>query len=158
MAMDFHIKFDGIDGESTHVDHKGEIDLVSWNWGLTSAPAPGGSGSGSGKPQPGALNIVHLYDKASPQLAKQAAMGKHIKQAWLTARKAGDKQKDFFKVTMKEILVTSVQVAGDRDGGMVEEVALNYAYIDFSYTPTDAKGKPGTPVGMAWDVKKGKVT
>lgn len=156
MAMDFHIKFDGIDGESTHVDHKGEIDLLSWNWGLTSTPA--GPGSGVSKPQAGALHIVHMYDKASPQLAKQAALGKYIKQAWLTARKAGEKQKDFFKVTMKEILVTSVQVAGASESGMVEEVALSYGYIDFSYSPMDAKGKPGTPVGMTWDVKKGKVS
>jgi type VI secretion system (T6SS) effector Hcp len=31
MAIDIHIKFDGIDGESTDRDHKGEIEVLSWN-------------------------------------------------------------------------------------------------------------------------------
>ena len=71
MAIDTHIKFDGIDGESTHKDHKGEIDGLSWSWGLTQAGNPSnGGGSGRSKAVPGEFRIVHSYDKASPLLAR----------------------------------------------------------------------------------------
>jgi type VI secretion system secreted protein Hcp len=31
MAMDHFITFDGVEGESTHKDHKGEIEVLSWS-------------------------------------------------------------------------------------------------------------------------------
>jgi type VI secretion system secreted protein Hcp len=31
MASDVHIKFEGVDGEATHKDHKGEIEVLSWS-------------------------------------------------------------------------------------------------------------------------------
>ena len=35
------LKLDGVDGESTHQDHKGEIELTSWSTGgTTSVPRP----------------------------------------------------------------------------------------------------------------------
>lgn len=159
MAIDTHIKFDGIDGESTHKDHKGEIDVLSWSWGLTQAANPSaGGGSGRAKAVPGEFRIVHSYDKASPVLARTAASGKHIKSAVLMARKAGEGQKDFLKVTMKEVFVTSVQAsAGDQDR-IAEEVAMSYASIDFSYAPLTDKGALGTPVTFDWNIKTGKVT
>ena len=46
MAIDHHIKFDGVDGEAAHKDHKGEIELLSWNWSVTNASNIAGGGSG----------------------------------------------------------------------------------------------------------------
>lgn len=159
MAIDTHIKFDGIDGESTHKDHKGEIDVLSWSWGLTQATNPSaGGGSGRGKAVPGEFRIVHSYDKASPVLAKTAASGKHINSAVLMARKAGEGQKDFLKVTMKEVFVTSVQASAGDQAGIAEEVAMSYASIDFSYVPSTGKGTLGTPVTFDWNIKTGQVT
>jgi len=48
MATDTHIKFDGVDGEATHADHKGEIEVLSWTWGVNNNNAGGTSGGGSG--------------------------------------------------------------------------------------------------------------
>ena len=159
MAIDTHIKFDGIDGESTQKDHKGEIDVLSWSWGLTQATNPStGGGAGVSKAVPGEFLIVHKYDKASPLLAKTAASGKHIKTAVLMARKAGEGQKDFLKVTMKEVLITSVQASASDKDGIAEEVALSYASIDFSYVPSSSKGALGTPVTFDWNIKTGQIT
>ena len=113
MAIDCHIKFEGVTGESGHADHADEIDVLSWHWGVTNqSSSSDGGGSGKGKAEPGHLSFVHLYDKASPVLAKQCVSGKHFPTATLTARKAGEGQKDFLKVTLKEVLITSVQPAG----------------------------------------------
>ncbi len=158
MAIDTHIKFDGIDGESAHKDHKGEVAVLSWSWGLTSATgAATGAGAGKRKAVPQEMRIVHRYDKASPMLAKQAVVGKHVPSAVLTARKAGEGQKDFLKVTMKEVFITSVQASEGGEGPM-EEVAMSYGTIDFEYRPQTDKGSLGSPVQFGWNIKAGKVS
>ena len=157
MAIDTHIKFDGIEGEATTKDHNGEVEVLSWNWGLSSSVGTGGGGSGTGRATPMELRMVHRYDKASPLLAKSAAAGKHVPSAVLTARKAGEGQKDFLKITMKEVFITSVVANGDSNG-QSEEVAMRYGAIDFSYSPQTSKGSLGTPVQFNWNVKTGKVT
>jgi hypothetical protein len=57
--IDTHIKFDGVDGEATHKDHKGEIEVLSWGWNVTNANIGGtsGGGSGKGKATPGDFNV-----------------------------------------------------------------------------------------------------
>ena len=113
MAIDVHIKFDGVDGESTDRDHKGEVRVLSWGWGVTQAAVAAGAGSGTGKATPADLVFTHDYDKASPLLAKRCAQGKHFPTVVLSARKAGEGQKDFLKVTMKEVFVTGLEPAND---------------------------------------------
>jgi type VI secretion system secreted protein Hcp len=158
MAIDTHIKFDGVEGEATHVDHKGEIEVLSWSWNVHNAgPSPGG-GSGTGKAVAGQLNFMHTYDKASPVLAKKCAQGVHFSQAVITARKSGEGQKDFLKITMKEVFVTSVAPSGSVDGGIAEGVAMSYGAIDFSYKPQDSAGRLGAEVNFGWDVKANKIT
>jgi type VI secretion system secreted protein Hcp len=157
MAVNTFIKFDGVEGESTTKDHKGEIDVLSWDWGLSNSAGAAGSGGAVGKPVPKELRLVHRYDLASPRLGKMAALGQHIKMAVLSSRKSGEGQKDFLKVTMKEVFITSLAVHDDGTGAN-EEVAMSYGAIDFSYAPTTAKGSLGGAVGFSWNVKTGKVT
>jgi type VI secretion system secreted protein Hcp len=158
MAIDTHIKFDGIEGESTARDHKGEISVLSWNWGLTSPTSGTGTGAGRGKAKAEEFRFVHLYDKASPVLAKHAITAKAIKLVSLSARKSGNGQKDFFKVTMKDVFVTSVHDSTGADGQPAEEVSLAYGNIDFSYQPQDAKGSLGTAVTLNWNIRTGSAS
>jgi type VI secretion system secreted protein Hcp len=159
MAIDTHIKFDGIQGESTHVDHKGEVEVLSWSWGVSRAGAVhGGGGSSVGKAQPADLHIMHIYDKASPLLAKKCAQGVHFPAVVLTARKAGEGQKDFFKITMKEVFITSVAPSGGSGGDIVESVSMSYGQIDFSYKPQSETGALGGEVKFGWNVKTSVIT
>jgi type VI secretion system secreted protein Hcp len=152
MSSDSHIKFDGVEGESTHKDHKGEIEVLSWAWGVSNSAALSGGGSGKGKATPGDFTFTHLYDKASPVLAKQCISGKHFASVVLTARKAGEGQKDFLKVTMKEVFVTSTQPGGSSGGDLHESVSLSYKDIEFAYKPQDDKGGLGGEVKAGWNV------
>jgi type VI secretion system secreted protein Hcp len=154
MSSDTHIKFDGVDGEATHKDHKGEIEVLSWSWNVHNSNVGGtaGGGSGRGKASPGDFVFTHTYDKSSPVLAKHSAAGKHFKTVVLTARKSGEGQKDFFKVTMKEAFITSVSPSGGSHGEITENVAMTYKDIEFSYKPQDDKGGLGGEVKFGWDV------
>jgi type VI secretion system secreted protein Hcp len=154
MAADFHIKFDGVEGESTHKDHKGEIDILSWAWGLSQiSGAASGSGSGSGKAMPQDFHFTHHYDKASPVLAKHCASGKHFKDAKLTARKAGEGQKDFLVITMKEVFITSTSYSGSGGSGeLFEQVSCTCKDIEFAYKAQDEKGGLGGEVKFGWNI------
>lgn len=153
MSTDSHFKFDGVEGEATHKDHKGEIEVLSWSWGVQQPSGAGaGGGSGRGKANPGEMNFMHLYDKASPVLAKHCAAGKHFKDAVLTARKAGEGQKDFLKITLKEVFITSVQPSGSSGGDIVEAVACSYKDIEFEYKAQDDKGGLGGAVKFGWNI------
>jgi type VI secretion system secreted protein Hcp len=159
MPIDTHIKFDGIDGESTDRDHKGEIEVLSWSWGISAQPSGGtGGGHAAGRATAQDLSFVHSYDKASPLLAKAAVSGTHVKQVTLAARRAGQGQKDFLKVTMKEVFITSVQSAGSSGGDVMESVSISYGSIEFGYKPQDEKGGLGGEVKFGWDVKTTKIT
>lgn len=160
MATDTHIKFDGVDGEATHADHKGEIEILSWTWGVSNVNAGGtsGGGSGKGKATPQDFNFLHTYDKASPILAKKCAQGVHFATVTLTARKSGEGQKDFLKIALKEVFITSVQPAGSSQGDIVESVSMSYASVDFTYKAQDEKGALGGDVKFGWNVKTTTIT
>lgn len=149
---DCHIKFEGITGESSHKDHKGEIEVLTWNWSIYQTSSAGsGSGSGQGRGSPGDFVFTHRYDRASPVLAKHTAAGKHFDTVKFSACKAGDGQKDFLTITMKEVFLTSVSPAGDENGNFVESVHCSYKDIEFAYKPQDAKGNLGGEVKFGWN-------
>lgn len=145
--IDTCITFDGIDGESTQVDHQGEIELLSWRWGL-GAPAgttagTGGAGAATGKARARERHGTHTCDKASPLLAKTAAQSKRIKTAVLSARANGDGQKDFLKITLKDVLITSVRISAGHDSAVVEGLSLAFSAITIGHKPQQPTGALG---------------
>jgi type VI secretion system secreted protein Hcp len=90
MAQDIFLKLNGIDGESPDATHKNEIEVLSWNWGVTQGSnMHAGSGGGAGKATVHDLVFEHFVDCASPNLIKYCLIGKPIAEAKLTVRKAG---------------------------------------------------------------------
>src|SRR5436853_3025508 len=107
-AVDYFLKIDGIAGESQDLKHKGEIQLESFSWGETQTGAHGGGGGGgAGKVQMQDLHVTTHISKASPVLMQSCASGKHLKEAVLTARKAGKGQQEFLVIKLTDVLVSS---------------------------------------------------
>lgn len=153
MASDFHIKLSGVEGESDHKDHKGEITIHSWSWGVSNASsAVSGGGSGKGKAQPGEFIFRHDYDKSSPTLAKHCVSGKHFDTLVLTCRKSGEGQQEYLKITLKEAFITSLNPEGAPGGDVVEEVHVSYKDVEFAYKPQTSKGGTGGEVKFGWDI------
>lgn len=153
MSSDFHIKLDGVEGESKHKDHAGEIEILSWSWGVSNASgAASGGGSGKGKATASDFQFVHNYDKASPVLAKNSVTGKHFKDLVLTARKSGDGQQDYLKITLKEVFITSVQPGGSQGGDVLEQVTASYKDIEFTYKVQDDKGAAKGESKFGWNL------
>jgi type VI secretion system secreted protein Hcp len=157
MSNDTFIKFDGVDGESTSQGHAGEIEVLSWSWGIVNASSHGGGGGGTGKAQPSDVSFTHRFDKASPVLEKRCAQGVHLPQAVLSVRKSGAGQADFLKFTLKEVFITSIAPSGG-GGEIMETVSLSFAQIEVSYKPQTASGGVGGEVKFGWNVKTSVIT
>jgi type VI secretion system secreted protein Hcp len=159
MAVDMFLKLDGIKGESTANKHEGEIDIMSFSWGVSqSGTLAFGGGGGAGKAQFQDLNFSSRVNKASPQLFLSCASGTHIKEATLTARKAGEKQQDFLIIKLNDILVSSYQTGGASASEALptDQFALNYAKIEFEYIPQKADGSLEGAIRGGWDLKLNK--
>ena len=158
-AVDYFLKIDGIEGESTDSKHKGEIDIQSFSFGVSQlgSHAGGGGGGGSGKASFQDLHFTTNVSKASPKLMLACATGEHIKKAVLTVRKAGTDQQEYMKVTLEELLVSSYQDGG-HEGSVFpsDQFALNFAKIEFDYKEQKSDGTLGGSVKTGYDVKANK--
>jgi type VI secretion system secreted protein Hcp len=68
-------------------------------------------------------------------------------------RKAGEGQKKYIFITMEQVLVTSISTGGS--GGedrLTENVTLNFAKVNFAYTPQNAKGTVAGDKTFAYDI------
>ena len=158
MASDIFAKIGDIKGESPDDKHKGEIELLSWSWGVTqSGTMAHGGGGGEGKANFNDFNFTHHIDKASPVLMKACATGEHIKEATITVRKAGKGQQEFLIIKMNDIIITGVAPSGAGDGAATaEHVALQFAKVDLEYKPQKADGSLDAGVHFKYDIKGNK--
>ena len=158
MASDIFAKIGDIKGESPDDKHKGEIEVLSWSWGVTqSGTMAHGGGGGEGKANFNDLNFTHHIDKASPVLLKACATGEHIKEATITVRKAGKGQQEFLIIKMADIIITGVAPSGAGDGAATaEHVALQFAKVDLEYKPQKADGSLDAGVHFKYDIKGNK--
>jgi type VI secretion system secreted protein Hcp len=158
-AVDYFLEIDGVKGESTDSKHKDTIDLESWSFSESNeGDSAGRGGGGAGKVQMSDMHCVAKYSKASPMLFLSCATGQHIKKATLTCRKAGGKQEEYLKVTLSDLLISSYATGGSAHGEVVpmDQFSLNFAKIEWAYSPQDATGKVGSPVKTGYDVKANK--
>ena len=155
MAVDMFLKIAGIKGESVDKSHKDEIDVLAWSWGTSqSGSAQLGPGAGAGKVNVQDLSFTKYVDASTPDLLLACCNGKHLDDALLTVRKAGENPVEYLKIKLTEVLVSSVSTGGS--GGedrLTENVTLNFAKVAVDYTGQDEKGKAKSPAqSMTWDI------
>lgn len=156
--VDYFLKIDGIPGESTDSKHGKEIDVESWSWSESNGGGSGmGSGHGAGKVNMNDFSFSMRTNKASPKLMLNCANGAHIKDALLTCRKAGKEQQEYLIIKFSDLLVSSFQTGGSAgDVVPVDQIALNFAKIQYEYYPQKPDGTLGTKVPVGWDLKLNK--
>lgn len=156
MPADMFIKIDDIKGETADDKHKDEIEVLSWNWGVSQAGAMHqGSGGGAGKVNIHDLTFTKLVDRSTPNLLKNACLGTHLKTALLTVRKAGGTALEYVKITLTDLIITSVSVGGTGGVMLSETVTINFAKVQFEYLPQKTTGGAGAgSISTGWDVTK----
>lgn len=154
MAVDMFLKCTDLPGESVDNTYKGSIDVLAWSWGMSqSGTTHAGPGAGAGKVNVQDISITKYVDKSSPKIQLFCCNGKHVPTALLVVRKAGENPLEYIKITMTDIIISSVSTGGS--GGedrLTENVSLNFATVKFEYTPQKADGSGDTAVPYTWKI------
>ncbi|GHT86975.1 hypothetical protein AGMMS49543_21560 [Betaproteobacteria bacterium] len=158
MAQDIFLKISGIEGESQDASHKGEIEVLGWNWGMNQeSNMHNGSGGGAGKATVEDLTFLHWTDRASPNLMKYCLIGKHIPEVLLTVRKAGGNPLEYLKITMTDVIISGVRATGERAKERVREtVSIAFSKVSHEYVVQNQQGSSGGTVTGSFDIKGNK--
>jgi type VI secretion system secreted protein Hcp len=154
MASDMFLELAGMEGESMDAKHGKEIDVLAWSWGLSqSGTTHLGPGGGAGKVNVQDISITKYVDSSSHSLIQCCCNGKHFADAQLTIRKAGDTPLEYVVIKMEDVLVSSVSTGGS--GGedrLTENVSLNFAKVNFAYTPQNSDGSGGAEKEYGYNI------
>jgi len=140
-----------IKGEAQDDQHKGEIEVLAWSWGMQAKASIGG-GTATGKAAINDLRVVKRVDSASTALMSALRTNEPIQKAVLTLRKAGKSQVEYLKITIEQGRVISLIVdvadplgaAAKEVPDVVERVSFSFNKIEVEYVP---QGKDGLPQG-----------
>lgn len=156
MSIDMFLKLGDIKGEALTKGQEGEIQLLSWDWGMhQSGTLHSGTGAGAGKVDISDISISKKVCKASPVIMMACMTGQSFKEATLTVRKAGGKEPlKYVVMKLSPVLVTS-QSFGGSDGSeeIIENLTLNFAKVEFIYQQQNAEGgKEGGEIKAGYDI------
>lgn len=161
-SVEIHLDLVSIQGESPSTAHRDEIEISSFQWGVSNSPINTKDGPvKGGKASMTEITVTKAVDKASVQLMKAAATGQIFKTAEITWSKStgGKKPEDFMTITLSGVLVTSVQLSSSPGGEGVgtETVTLSYDKINIDYKVQDKSGLLIPAGQMAYDLAQGKI-
>jgi type VI secretion system secreted protein Hcp len=152
-SADIFLRLDGIPGESTDDDHKGEIDVEAFTFNAKRA---------SGKVRFSPLRVIKVYDASSPRLMQAAASGRHIRSATLTFRRSADPSGvEFLVYKLSDVTVASYQEGGANAdertlGSLEDEIGLSPAKVQVTERTIDAGGRAGPAVTASFDLRRNR--
>ncbi|GLQ31859.1 Hcp family type VI secretion system effector [Litoribrevibacter albus] len=157
MQSNTYLNYEGIKGETTAEGFKDLITLLSMDWGSNRELS---SFTGTAQDREASstrlsdIVITKLQDKASPDLFKEATIGKG-KSAVFHITKQGDKIEEIMKIELTDAMISSYQmsVQGDRP---VETITISYTELMMTVTPTDDKNNVSAPLVYGYSGVKGQ--
>lgn len=178
-SIDGYIKIDGAEGESTADGYTGQIEVLAFAFGDRQAKAGSVSSGGSqssGRVELLPVGFVHTIDKATPNLHKLCASGKHIDEITMTLVRTIESATEYFSITLKKTLIADVVMVAHTgeipcfggESGLptlaiesdlpVEAVQLWPTEIEWKYTETKKDGTKGGTVKAGYSQETHKVS
>jgi type VI secretion system secreted protein Hcp len=155
MAVNAYLFIDGVEGPSTSKPN--HIDVLSFSWGVsqTATYGPGQSGkeAKAGRADFSNLTIMKVLDKTTPFLCDHCASGDILKEVYILYDKpVGDKQDDYFRVYLKDALITSVQLSGSNENP-TESVSFAFQAVEVAYRPEKDDGSLDGAIPKGYDLE-----
>ena len=98
------------------------------SWGIGAVAIGATAAAAVGDAEFKELTVTKPLSKSSKRLFRSCARGEHFKQATLTARRKGGK--DYFVITMTDVVITSYSVSSQSDVP-TETISLLSANVDY---------------------------
>jgi type VI secretion system secreted protein Hcp len=154
MAVNAYLFIDGVEGPSTSKPN--HIDVLSFSWGVSQTSTYGAGASGkeakAGRADFSNLTIMKVLDKTTPHLCDHCASGDILKKVWLVYDKpVGDKQEDYFRIWLKDALITSVQLSGSSENP-TESVSFAFQGVEIAYKAEKDDGSLEAAIPKSYDL------
>ena len=155
MAVNAYLYIDGIEGPSTSKAKC--IDVLSFSWGVSQTSTYGAGASGkeakAGRADFSNLTIMKVLDKTSALLTDHCASGDILKEVYILYDKpVGDKQQDYFRIYLKDALITSVQLSGSNENP-TESVSFAFQGVEVAYRPEKDDGTLDAAIRKGYDLE-----
>ncbi len=156
--MAIYVKYEGIDGEATHEEHKKWLDVSSVQWGVGRAiSTPSGSTANreASEPSVSEVTLTKLMDSSSPKFFTEACTGAAGKKVQIDLVTTGSPGKTYATYTLTNALVSSYSMSsgGDRPA---ESISISFTKMEYKFTPYDDTNKAGTPIAVSYDISTTK--
>ncbi len=155
MAVDMFLELDHIKGESLDKVHRGKIDILGWNWGVTNAGTfHQGHGGGTAKASFRDISITKYVDAASPDLVHSCASGKHFEKGKVIIRKAGQHPLEYLVISLERVFVSAYATGskGAEEERLTEVISLHFVKVKLEYVIQAEKGGRGAAHIFHWDI------
>jgi len=145
---------DGVDGPSTSKEN--HIDILSFSFGVSQTQTYGAGASGkeakAGRADFSNVTIMKVLDKTSPLLFDHCASGNILKKVYILYDKpVGDQQQDYFRIWVKDALITSVQLSGSNENP-TESVSFAFQAVEVAYKAEKDDGSLDAALGKGFDL------
>jgi len=155
VAVNAYLYVDGITGPST--SKTGFIDILSFSWGVTQTSTYGAGASGkeakAGRADFSNLSIMKVLDKTSPLLCDHCASGDILAKVYILYDKpVGTSQQDYFRIYLKDALITSVQLSGSNENPS-ESVSFAFQSVEVAYKAENDDGTLAAAVPKGFDLE-----
>jgi len=155
MAVNAYLFIDGVDGPST--SRTNHIDILSFSWGVsqTAVYGPGASGkeAKAGRADFSNLTIMKVLDKTTPLLCDHCASGNILSKVYILYDKpVGDKQQAYFRIWIKDALITSLQLSGSNENP-TESVSFAFQGVEYAYAPEKDDGSLDAAIRKGYNLE-----
>jgi len=155
VAVNAYLYVDGITGPST--SKTGFIDVLSFSWGVSQTAVYGTGASGkeakAGRADFSNLTIMKVLDATTPLLCDHCATGNILAKVYIVYDKpVGDAQADYFRIWVKDALITSVQLSGSNENP-TESVSFAFQGVEIAYKPEADDGSLGAAIPKGYDLE-----
>jgi type VI secretion system secreted protein Hcp len=155
MAVNAYLYIDQTPGPSTsRTDH---IDILSFSWGVSQTSTYGAGASGkeakAGRANFSDLTIMKVLDKTTPLLCDHCASGNILSKVYILYDKpVGDKQQAYYRIWIKDALITSVQNSGSNENP-TESVSFAYQSVEVAYAPEKDDGSLDAAIRKGYNLE-----
>jgi type VI secretion system secreted protein Hcp len=170
---DIYVKFESaseLQGDSTDTKHANEIEVSSFSHKITqpkSASASTAGGHTAERTEHGEMLFTKEVDKASSKLLRACSAGTVYPKVIVTFYRAyggkgstatSQQRVDYFKITLEDVVISSVNVAiGDGDLP-AETFGLKYGKVVWEYKQHKMDGTSASTGPAGWDLRKNIAT
>jgi len=99
------------------------------------------------------LIVMKVLDKTTPLLCDHCATGDILKKVYILYDKpVADKQQDYFRIYLKDALITSVQLSGSSENPS-ESISFAFQGVEIAYRPEKDDGTLEAAIRKGYDLE-----